>query len=85
MRTKRTYKLVRLYWKRFGIGGKMLVFDLWNADIHSGYEMHVIILHDIKKAYNIAYKYLGQTHTIVAWDELVTCIKADIIKYDERR
>lgn len=77
MRTKRTYKLMRLYWRRFGICGKILVLDLWNDVEHTGYEMHIIIHHDANKAYNIAYDYIGQTHTIIAWDELATCINDD--------
>lgn len=83
MRTKRTYKLMRIWVKRFGIVGKILVFDLWNSEEHTGYEVHVTINHNIKKAYNIAYNYIGQTHTNVAWDELITCIKADLIDYKE--
>lgn len=80
MRTKRTYKLLSVYIKRFGKKGKCLVFDFWNPNESTGYEIHAIIYHDIKKAWRIASSYLNQTHTIVAWDELITCIKADMIK-----
>lgn len=80
MRTKRTYKLMRVFIKRFGMVGRCLVFDFWNYQENTGYEVHVIIYHDINKAWRIASSYLGQTHTIVAWDELITYIKADMIR-----
>lgn len=80
MRTKRTYKLMRLYIKRLGMLERCLVFDFWNENERTGYEVHVIIYHDVNKAWRIASSYLDQTHTIVAWDELITCIKADMIR-----
>lgn len=59
---------------------KKIVLDLWNQKENTGYEIHISITRDLKKALKIAMCYVGQTHSIVAWDELITCIKADLIE-----
>lgn len=78
MYKSRQYKLMRVSIRRFPI--KVLVFDFWNKDEQTGYEIQVQIKRDINKALKIAGHYVLKTHTIVAWDELITCIKAEIIE-----
>ena len=80
MRTRRTYKLINIYMCRIHMKKRVLVFEFWNDYEETGYEVHVMIHHDVSKAYDIAYHYIGQTHNIIAWDELITCVKADLIK-----
>ena len=75
----RQYELKRVWIKKFGLKGRILVFDLWNNEQSTGYEVHLIVYHGINKAFRIAYDYIGKTFNINAWDELITCIKYDLI------
>ena len=78
-----TYTLKRCPLTKKGSLFMEVIFDLWNDEFNTGYEIKVI-LYNMSAWYNIIISYLdrlcGKTYDISRWDKIIRNIKQQKMK-----
>lgn len=73
-----TYELKRVYCSRNGDNFHELIFDFWNYEYNTGYEIKVT-LYKIGALFDLAFNYVrslcGETYDISKWDLIIRNVK----------
>ena len=73
-----TYELKRCYFKQRGTTFAVVVFDLWNSEFNTGYEIYVTLYRaDVYMGYLEKYikELVGCIYDISKWDFIIRNIK----------